>query len=240
MLSKRTYRPNVLTSYRLKKKAAFTLAEVLITLGIIGVVAALTMPSIIVSYQTMVQRTQFKKAYNTVLNGFRLAEVNLGYHPLCYYSSGSSAEISDCNILREALGKSLNIIKICEDNALTNGCIPDYKGFDTIYTDEHPDATEDEINSAVSGVSGWKKNTIATRSYVFVLADGVIIILYYKNPSLFAIDINGMKEPNKWGYDLFPFKLTSDYEKALNIGSGGNIIEKGGFSTTHMIENMGK
>ena len=35
----------------LKKRAAFTLAEVLITLGIIGVVAAMTMPAIISSYQ---------------------------------------------------------------------------------------------------------------------------------------------------------------------------------------------
>ena len=35
----------------LKSKCAFTLAEVLITLGIIGVVAALTLPSVITNYQ---------------------------------------------------------------------------------------------------------------------------------------------------------------------------------------------
>ena len=45
---------NVLTSYRLndfKKKIAFTLAEVLITLAIIGVVAAMTIPTLIADYQ---------------------------------------------------------------------------------------------------------------------------------------------------------------------------------------------
>ena len=58
---KRTSRPNVLTSYRLKKKVAFTLAEVLITLGIIGVVAAITIPGLVADYQKKVLVAQFKK-----------------------------------------------------------------------------------------------------------------------------------------------------------------------------------
>ena len=45
----------------LKKRAAFTLAEVLITLGIIGIVAAMTMPSLINKYQAQVLRTQYFK-----------------------------------------------------------------------------------------------------------------------------------------------------------------------------------
>ena len=43
---------------------AFTLAEVLITLGIIGVVAAMTMPSLIVNYQKQQTVTRLKKSYN--------------------------------------------------------------------------------------------------------------------------------------------------------------------------------
>ena len=57
-----TYRLNILTS----KKCAFTLAEVLITLGIIGVVAAMTMPSLISHYRHKVLETQFKKAYSVL------------------------------------------------------------------------------------------------------------------------------------------------------------------------------
>lgn len=49
-------------------KSAFTLAEVLITLGIIGVVAALTMPSLIAKHQKQVWATQLKKDVNWVLN----------------------------------------------------------------------------------------------------------------------------------------------------------------------------
>ena len=43
------------------KKSGFTLAEVLITLGIIGVVAAMTIPSLITSYKAYRYRTQFLK-----------------------------------------------------------------------------------------------------------------------------------------------------------------------------------
>ena len=61
---KRTYSPH--------KFFAFTLAEVLITLGIIGVVAALTIPTLISNHQKKVYVTQLKKSVNTLTNGFKL------------------------------------------------------------------------------------------------------------------------------------------------------------------------
>lgn len=47
-----------------KKNSGFTLAEVLITLGIIGVVAAMTIPGLITKYQKHVAATQLKKHYS--------------------------------------------------------------------------------------------------------------------------------------------------------------------------------
>ena len=52
---------NLKRTYRLRK-SAFTLAEVLITLGIIGVVAALTIPSIVADYRNKQTATQLKYA----------------------------------------------------------------------------------------------------------------------------------------------------------------------------------
>ena len=49
------------------KKFAFTLAEVLITLGIIGVVAALTLPTVIKHYKAKVLETAFKKVSQTFM-----------------------------------------------------------------------------------------------------------------------------------------------------------------------------
>ena len=54
----------------MSNKNAFTLAEVLITLGIIGVVAALTLPSLIQNYQKQVWVNQLKKSYSTISQGF--------------------------------------------------------------------------------------------------------------------------------------------------------------------------
>ena len=63
-LLKRTYSLINLFSYSLRKRAAFTLAEVLITLGIIGVVAAITMPALIQNYTHSVAETRLKKFYS--------------------------------------------------------------------------------------------------------------------------------------------------------------------------------
>ena len=47
-------------------KNGFTLAEVLITLGVIGVVAAMTLPSVIAKYQKQQTIAKLKKAYSTL------------------------------------------------------------------------------------------------------------------------------------------------------------------------------
>lgn len=66
------------------KKIAFTLAEVLITLGIIGVVAAMTMPVLISNYRESVIKNQFKKAYSLVAQSLVQIEANNGYPLECY------------------------------------------------------------------------------------------------------------------------------------------------------------
>ncbi len=75
---KRTYSPIHLFSYSLHKRAAFTLAEVLITLGIIGVVAAMTMPALIGSYRRSVTETKLQKFYSVMNQAIKLAEVDNG------------------------------------------------------------------------------------------------------------------------------------------------------------------
>ena len=55
------------------KTAAFTLAEVLITLAIIGIVAALTIPSLVQSYKERQYVSQLKKTYSVLQNAFQMA-----------------------------------------------------------------------------------------------------------------------------------------------------------------------
>ena len=61
-----------------RKTKAFTLAEVLITLGIIGVVAALTMPSLVTNYQKKATVTQLKKAYSEIAQAIKLSQIQNG------------------------------------------------------------------------------------------------------------------------------------------------------------------
>ena len=57
---------------------AFTLAEVLITLGIIGVVAAMTLPTLIESHNRQVVETRLEKFYSTINQAIVRAEVDFG------------------------------------------------------------------------------------------------------------------------------------------------------------------
>lgn len=67
-----------LTSSKHKVQVGFTLAEVLITLGIIGVVAAMTIPTLMTNYQKKSTATQLKKTYATISNAVRLSEEENG------------------------------------------------------------------------------------------------------------------------------------------------------------------
>ena len=50
----------------------FTLAEVLITLGIIGIVAAMTIPTLMTNNQSKKLKSQFLKSYSTISQAYRL------------------------------------------------------------------------------------------------------------------------------------------------------------------------
>lgn len=59
-------------------RKAFTLAEVLITLGIIGVVAAMTIPNLIANTQKRQTIVKLKKVYSTLNNAYRLSSNEMG------------------------------------------------------------------------------------------------------------------------------------------------------------------
>ena len=81
-------------SFYVKRRFAFTLAEVLITLGIIGVVAAMTLPTLIQDYRNKVVESRLKKFYSTFNQAIELAEVEFGDRRY-WYSRVSGVDLDD-------------------------------------------------------------------------------------------------------------------------------------------------
>ncbi|MBQ8460272.1 type II secretion system protein [bacterium] len=81
---------------QLMRSAGFTLAEVLITLGIIGVVAAMTIPTLIANTQGQRVRSQFKKTLSTLNQAGKMAQAQYDWDfgalsTGCNYSNGSNS-----------------------------------------------------------------------------------------------------------------------------------------------------
>ena len=59
-------------------KKAFTLAETLITLGIIGIVAAMTIPTLMTKYRMHIVETRLSRTYSIITQAIKIAEENYG------------------------------------------------------------------------------------------------------------------------------------------------------------------
>ncbi len=217
-------------------KKNFTLSEVLITLVIIGIIAAITVPLIVSSYQKKILASQFKKMYSTMENAINFVNAQSGTSMECYlydfYKSDSPYHTSECTEFWEEFLKQINIIKVCEKDDTT--CRPKYKTKEEVL---QAGGTQQE-RSCSHPISSMKG---------FVLSDGSIFYLYYMPTTglpnshvstFFGIDVNGIKGPNKWGYDLFYLNLN---KKSLNnstvaITAVCELIEKGGQSAESLLQ----
>ena len=162
--SKRTYRPNVLTSYRLKK-CAFTLAEVLVTLGIIGVVAALTLPSLIEQHKKQVVAAHLQKFYSTMNQALKMAEYENGDKSLWIDRDSSITDsIQRQKVWFEKyLGKDLKIIKteyIGWGSTLYylsdgGGILSPGGGADWYYAPRNPEKCFNQSKEELAGTCAW-------------------------------------------------------------------------------------
>lgn len=182
----------------MKKNIAFTLAEILITLSIIGVVAAMTLPVIHAKIQRIILNSQFKKTYSTLSNAIQKANFDMG-ETGCYYKDEEPAKPNKedgCkDFFYKYLVENLKITKLCKTNSFENGCLPDYKW------------TADDI-AATCGA--FTSDNIKSHGAI-ILNDGSIIFIAsgskYSYPFI-GFDVNGFKGPNKSGYDVYAIGMT--------------------------------
>ena len=141
---------------------------------------------------------------------------------------------TDCSVFHDELFKKvLKVVKCCPNKAVESGCLDNsYKGIDKVKQEQNPDTTQDPSQVL-------SDNSIKNNSPVFILSDGTIIIKhgnYNTSNQLYAIDINGLKKPNKWGYDIFTFRIHGNRNGILKLEPYDLAIEKGGKSGKNMLK----
>ena len=169
------------------KNRAFTLAEVLITLGIIGVVAAITMPVLISKYRAQIFESQFKKAYSSVQNATKML-VEQDISPYYDYSSEGNKTTPTSQLLLNQTDAYSKIMlgTICPDR--NQKCGGNWKN--------------------LTGKTGAHVGAISA-SKAFMLNDGMLVLI--GSYHWIFVDINGPnKGPNRSGYDWHVFKITED------------------------------
>lgn len=208
----------------MKKSCGFTLAEVLITLGIIGVVAALTIPTLISNHQKKVYVNQLKKAYNTITNGFSLIKADIG-----------SDNLFDSEFIRNVgIRYAYNEDEVSKYAKKYFNVADDVKfyGYNTV---------EQNYKYLFYGNGSY---TVKPEGYLLKSPDGADIYIYGSDPDLEAealriyvyVDVNGAnRAPNTVGRDLYSFTFDC-YGKYLKSSAGGDPDQVCGGGSAHASE----
>ena len=179
----------------------------MITLGIIGVVAALTLPTLINKQQEKVLESQYKKSRNIVSNGYMLMMTKNEIFKV------DNLPIWDCYDLECVSKEHKSVFSIVKDSA------------SGLSADELPKGYKTNKQKTISSI--WE-NT----EYIFATSDGMV---YGLTPESFGTDgisftlladVNGVKNPNTVKKDLYKFRvanngkvsdITDDFEKDCSV-----------------------
>lgn len=191
----------------LRVKSAFTLAEVLITLGIIGVVSAMTLPIIISNTQGKENQALLKKAYSTLSQALLAMENDTGTKVLPQDYDWNKPFLKNFR-------KYFRLYATCNSTQ----CIREDQG-------QYEDGS-DYFRRYSNYQTYDKKNVIDMVSYFddgnALTADNMLLLAEsHQNRLYLTVDVNGFyKKPNAWGHDLFTFQITRD-GRFLPMGADG-------------------
>lgn len=184
-----------------KKYTAFTLAEVLITLGIIGVVAAMTLPVVIAKIEQRVNIDKLKREYSVLQQAFqKILEEN----DVNFKNAISGCGHSGHSCLKNLFKAKLKTIKDCDKNSGENlsKCFVAQK--DAKQLNGKPVGSLYFNNNATSGLllqngaalSLWFDSAACDSYKEFAKPRCAFVVLDVNGPNL---------RPNTWGKDLFLF-----------------------------------
>ncbi|MBP7212438.1 prepilin-type N-terminal cleavage/methylation domain-containing protein [bacterium] len=167
----------------INRSNAFTLAEVLITLGIIGIVAAMTIPTLMQKTQKHQTVVGLKKAYTTMSQAYERSKVENGDGPSWDWTLGITT------FMKTYIIPYLSIAKDCG----------------TQNTDDCGIRTKTWLNGKTMECSENGCSSV----YSVLLSDGTSCIFDFHAGHFvnIVVDINGNKKPNIIGKDIFFMRL---------------------------------
>lgn len=213
---------------KMNKRNAFTLAEVLITLGIIGIVAALTLPTLINNQKEKTTISKLKKFQTTMNQALMFSKEANGTPDLWNLDAQN---ITD-PILSNKFIPYLKILKNC--------------GFEgeCFYNKEIKFLNGNTWANLFKQTTSWKQET-------FILSDGSMVAMNVVSAdcssnrgitrdlqnvcALIYIDTNGEAQPNTFGKDFFSFYLTK--YSVIPTGTAGEYDTNHSFSNNCISEN---
>jgi len=208
----------------------FTMAEILLSLTIIGVVAAITLPSLTGNINERTWNTQRKALYARFSQAISLMPALNGYGTLTAGDSSNSAvDTAAETFVTDGLSKVLKINNICDSEHLEDcGIATKYNNMKGGVIDNFTSTmnTLVKYNEMFNGVYSYTDGNINqyhqtdTKAAAFETANGESILVYY-NPycksslnivdfdytqpymcANFIYDLNGSKGPNTMGKDV--------------------------------------
>lgn len=184
-------------------KKAFTLSEVLITIGLLGIVMAMTLPQLIKNYQKKVTVERLKKAYSVISNAMEVSQHENG--DMKYWNLSDMGDMSGgysdtiTNFLKVYI---LPYLKISQDCGIKCNAQKNIKR----YT-----------------LSGTEDPWYGIFYYIVYLADGSTVAFMLDNDGhkfmglYIYYDINGDQKPNIRGIDTFTFSFWSKADHAIRF-----------------------
>lgn len=199
-LLKSTFISKLPISRSYKKIIAFTLAEILIVLFIIGIVASLTVPGLIQNLQNAEMKVAWKKSYADLEQA--TGRILIDYQTLkniCF----------DNNCLRDIYLKYMSSAKACGDDSSNGNCWHKYNEVKTLsgYVESGWEDTEGMIlnNGALVRIL-YDTSTCDNVAWWGIPACGYI-----------SVDVNGFRGPNTYGKDIFFIYLFKDEIKPFGF-----------------------
>lgn len=190
-----------------QKFSGFTLAEVLITIAIIGVVASLILPPLVNDYNDKKFRKSAKQVYSELSDiMIQLKSENIILlRDYVSYNTNICHDMAACRKLVRPL--IMSYFKVIKDCGNTYKCIGgNYTNFTKMYSALYP--------ASMGSVSTY----MGTGS--FITSNGVMIFIPSSEVQYITVDVNGPAKPNKFGVDVFAFFLKSDYNNNIIVPQG--------------------